>query len=122
MARSPSWLARSGSRRTQGGLGRKQSMLSRQYRPSADDRVEDEAPPLPVGAGSGSMRRTGSLYQQRGQESGLTLQDLQKMEMVMENADETPDPDAVRQLLRRSLSMNKAPGCECSRSTGYGSS
>jgi hypothetical protein len=105
MARSPSFLARSASRRGDGGLGRKRSMLSRQYQPKIGDNVEDEVPPLPD-------RQRASIYGGRSGEKGLTLQDLQQLEMIVDEAGESDDPDQMRSLLRRSLSMNVAPGCE----------
>jgi hypothetical protein len=104
VARSPSWLARSG-RRESTDLGRKKSMLSRQYQPRAGDRVEEETPPLPVS-------NRGSIYGGRAGEKGLTLQDLQKLEQLVDEAAESEDPAQVRSMLRRSLSMNKAPGRE----------
>ncbi|TYJ59052.1 hypothetical protein B9479_000041 [Cryptococcus floricola] len=100
--RSSSWLSRNPSRRSE-GLGRKRSMLSRQYQPKAGDNVEEERPPLP-------SRRPMSIYGGRSGEKGLTLQDLQKLEQLVDETDETDDPEDMRKLLRRSLSMNVAPG------------
>lgn len=84
-------------------------MLSKQYQPRPGDDAEEEVPPLP-------SRQRASIYGGRSGEKGLTLQDLQKLEMVMDEADETDNPDQVRSLLRRSLSMNVALGCESSSS------
>ncbi|WVW79401.1 hypothetical protein I302_101370 [Kwoniella bestiolae CBS 10118] len=104
LSRSPSWLSRNPSRRGAEGLGRKRSMLSRQYQPKPGDDVENEAPPLPT-------RRPASIYGGRSGEKGLTLNDLQKLEELVDEADEVDDdPEAMRTLLRRSLSMNVAPG------------
>ncbi|OCF79169.1 hypothetical protein I204_01116 [Kwoniella mangroviensis CBS 8886] len=104
LSRSPSWLSRNPSRRGSEGLGRKRSMLSRQYQPKPGDDVENEAPPLPT-------RRPASIYGGRSGEKGLTLNDLQKLEELVDEADEVEDdPEAMRTLLRRSLSMNVAPG------------
>ncbi|WWD21238.1 hypothetical protein CI109_105722 [Kwoniella shandongensis] len=104
LSRSPSWVSRNPSRRGVEGLGRKRSMLSRQYQPKAGDNVEEERPPLP-------SRRPPSIYGGRSGEKGLTLEDLQKLEELVEEADEVDDdPNTMRTLLRRSLSMNVAPG------------
>ena len=78
-------------------------MLSKQYQPRAGD--EEDAPPVP-------SRQPGSLYRGQSAEKGLTLQDLQKLEEMVEEAEETDDPEQMRNLLRRSLSTNVAPGCE----------
>lgn len=93
-----------------GGLGRKRSMLSRQYHPKAGDKVEEEAPPVPTLSRSNSQRS--SIYGGRSGEKGLTLEDLQKLEMLADEAALSEDPESMRRLLRRSLSMNVAPGCE----------
>ncbi|QRV74321.1 hypothetical protein RhiJN_02335 [Ceratobasidium sp. AG-Ba] len=74
------------------GLGRKKSMLSRQYRPSADD-TDDE--PQPV------RRSRTSVY--GGPQ--LTIGDLQKIDELAQDA----DPAKLRAVLRRSLSLNVAP-------------
>ncbi|WWC91171.1 uncharacterized protein L201_006112 [Kwoniella dendrophila CBS 6074] len=105
LSRSPSWLSRNPSRRgTNEGLGRKRSMLSKQYQPRPGDDVENEVPPVPT-------RRPGSIYGGRSGEKGLTLNDLQKLEELVDEAEEVDDdPEAMRTLLRRSLSMNVAPG------------
>jgi hypothetical protein len=81
-------------------------MLSKQYQPRAGDGVEEEVPPVPV-------RQRGSIYGGRGGEKGLTLEDLQKLEMLVEG-EESDDPEKLRSVLRRSLSTNVAPGCESS--------
>ena len=80
-------------------------MLSRQYQPKVGDKIEDERPPMP-------SRQSTSIYGGRSGEKGLTLEDLQKLEMIVDEAGETEDPADMRKLLRRSLSMNVAPGCE----------
>lgn len=113
LARSGSWLARSRSRsnsvRSIGGndgLGRKRSMLSRQYQPRVGDTVEEEVPPIPA-------RQRGSIYGGKGGEKGLTLQDLQRLETMVDQVEEgSEDPSQMRSMLRRSLSMNVAPGCK----------
>lgn len=80
-------------------------MLSRQYQPSAGDNVEEERPPLPT-------PRPLNIYGGRSGEKGLTLEDLQKLEQLVDEAGEDDDPENMRNLLRRSLSMNVAPGCK----------
>lgn len=80
-------------------------MLSRQYQPKAGDQVENERPPMP-------NRQRASIYGGRTGEKGLTLEDLQKLEIIVDEAGEADDPADMRKLLRRSLSMNVAPGCE----------
>lgn len=80
-------------------------MLSRQYQPRPGDHAEEEMPPLPD-------RQRGSIYGGRTGEKGLTLEDLQRLETIVDSVDETGEPDKVRSLLRRSLSMNVSPGCE----------
>lgn len=81
-------------------LGRKRSMLSRQYRPAEHDGVEDEhIVPL--------RRNRSSLYTNRGPQ--LTINDLQKLEELAEEASESDDPSRLRNVLRRSLSLNMSP-------------
>jgi hypothetical protein len=62
----------------------------------------------------GGGRQRGSIYGGRNGERGLTLQDLQKLETLVDGVEDSDDPAQVRNLLRRSLSMNVAPGCEFS--------
>lgn len=109
LARSGSWLNRRGSGRAGGadGLGRKRSMLSKQYQPRAGDSADEPMPPVPTRNGRGSI------YRGRGGEQGLTLQDLQRMETMVDRVEEgSDDPTQMRSMLRRSLSMNVAPGCK----------
>ncbi|AAW44008.2 hypothetical protein CNF01870 [Cryptococcus deneoformans JEC21] len=103
MSRSRSWMTRNPSTRGSEGLGRKRSMLSRQYQPSAGDNVEEERPPLPT-------PKPVNIYGGRSGEKGLTLEDLQRLEQLVDEAGEDVDPENMRNLLRRSLSMNVAPG------------
>lgn len=108
LARSPSWLARSGSRRGGNeGLGRKKSMLSKQYQPRLGDNLDEDRPSLPT-------RQRLSIRGGKNADGGLTLEDLQKLEMALDEAGESDDPASMRKLLRRSLSTNVAPGCELS--------
>ncbi len=87
-----------------GGLGRKKSMLSRQYRPSENDGVEEEEKIVPL------RRNRSSLLANRGPQ--LTISDLQKLEELAEEASESDDPSKLRSVLRRSLSLNVSPTCE----------
>jgi hypothetical protein len=105
LQRSSSWLARSNSRNQ--NLGRKRSMLSKQYHPRAGDNVEQDAPPMPV-------RPSSSIYGGRSGDKGLTLHDLQELEAIVDQADEEGNPDAARAMLRRTLSTNRSPDCEFS--------
>ncbi|KAF9005956.1 hypothetical protein BDQ17DRAFT_1239689 [Cyathus striatus] len=81
-------------------LARKKSMLSRQYRPSENDGVEEEHI-LPL------KRNRTSLYVNRGPQ--LTINDLQRLEELAEEASESDDPSKLRNVLRRSLSLNLSP-------------
>ena len=75
-------------------------MLSRQYKPSANDGVGDgEEPVVP-------LRRNRTSYTHMPQ---LTIGDLQKLEELAEEASKSDDPSKLRSVLRRSLSMNIAP-------------
>lgn len=80
------------------GLGRKRSMLSRQYKPRANDGVEEEEHVVP-------LRRNKSVYGEEGPK--LTISDLQKLEELAEE-----DPTKLRKVIRRSLSLNVAPSCK----------
>ncbi|KAG9046449.1 hypothetical protein FS837_004376 [Tulasnella sp. UAMH 9824] len=92
-------LARSLS--SSSSLGRKKSLLSKQYTPSANDHVEDERPPATV------KRNRSSIYSTAGPQ--LTISDLQKLEQLAEEAAASDDPSKLRKVLRRSLSLNIAP-------------
>ena len=81
-------------------LGRKKSMLSRQYRPSENDGVEDEQI-VPL------RRNRSSLYASSGPQ--LTIKDLEKLDELVEEASQSRDPSKLRSVLRRSLSMNVSP-------------
>jgi hypothetical protein len=83
---------------TSSGLGRKKSMLSRPYRPSENDGIESEEI-LPV-------RRRSSIYTNGPQ---LTINDLQKLEFLADEASRSDDPSKLRNILRRSLSLNISP-------------
>jgi hypothetical protein len=103
LSRSPSWLAR--SRSLSGGLGRKKSMLSRQYTPRFGDKVEEEVPPL---TRRGSQRYGGA--GRSGEQQGPTLQDLQKLDELVENAELGEDPAKMRQILQNSLAVDTQGG------------
>ncbi|KAF8159644.1 hypothetical protein B0H34DRAFT_796869 [Crassisporium funariophilum] len=92
---SPSSLSSSAS------LSRKRSMLSRQYRPKANDGVEDE--------NIVPLKRNRSLLYPTNQGPQLTISDLQKLEELAEEASESDDPSRLRNVLRRSLSLNLSP-------------
>lgn len=80
-------------------LGRKRSMLRRQYQPREDDGVEQETI-VPL------RRNRSYLYNPVPQ---ITFTDLQRLEQLAEEASETDDPSKLRTLLRRSLSLNLPP-------------
>lgn len=86
------------------GLGRKKSMLSRQYKPAANDGVEDEQV-LPI------RRNRTSVFSNPTPQ--LTISDLQKLEELAEEASNSDDPTTLRNVLRRSLSLNVSPSGEC---------
>ena len=85
-------------------LGRKKSMLSRQYRPSENDGVEDERV-VPL------RRNRSSLYASSGPQ--LTIKDLETLDELVEEASQSRDPSKLRSVLRRSLSMNVSPSGAC---------
>lgn len=80
-------------------LGRKRSMLSRQYKPRENDDAEEEKV-VP-------LRRNKSIFQHEGPQ--LTISDLQKLEELADRAAKSEDPTQLRRLLRRSMSLNVAP-------------
>ncbi|KAI0083841.1 hypothetical protein BDY19DRAFT_998235 [Irpex rosettiformis] len=82
------------------GLGRKKSMLSRQYNPEEKDGVEEENV-VPI------RRNRSSMYRNQGPQ--LTINDLQKLEQLAEEASESSDPSKLRSILRRSMSLNISP-------------
>lgn len=92
-------LSRSTSAVSASSLGRRASMLSRQYRPNDSDASDDEQV-LP-------LRRNRSSIYNRGPQ--LTINDLQKLDQLAEEASESDDPTKLRSILRRSLSLNVAP-------------
>lgn len=83
-----------------GGLGRKKSMLNREYKPSVNDGVENESHIVP-------LRRNRSSYYNVGPQ--LSISDLQKLDELAEEASQSDDPSKLRSVLRRSLSFNMSP-------------
>ncbi|KAJ7449642.1 hypothetical protein FB451DRAFT_1102597 [Mycena latifolia] len=84
------------------GLGRKKSMLSRPYQPSENDSADDTVVPL--------RRNRSSIYStNKNQGPQLTISDLQKLEELAEEASASDDPANLRNILRRSLSLNLSP-------------
>jgi hypothetical protein len=96
-------LSRAGSGaslQSSASLGRKKSMLSRQYKPrEGDDDDDDRVVPL--------KRNKSSLYRSNGPQLGLD--DLLKLEALAEEAQTNDDPTKLRTMLRRSLSLNLSP-------------
>ncbi|KAG6857442.1 hypothetical protein H0H87_003509 [Tephrocybe sp. NHM501043] len=82
------------------GLGRKKSMLSRQYEPNENDGEKNEQV-VPL------RRNRSSFYINQGPQ--LTFDDLQRLEQLAEEASASDDPSRLREVLRRSLSMNVSP-------------
>ena len=92
---SPSSLSSSSS------LNRRRSMLSRQYRPKLNDGVEEESV-VP-------LKRNRSILYPTNPGPQLTISDLQKLEELAEEASVNDDPSRLRNVLRRSLSLNLSP-------------
>jgi hypothetical protein len=86
---------------TSGSLGRKKSMLKREYKPSANDGVENEGQLVPL------QRSRSRLFANPGPQ--LTISDLQRLDELAEEATKSDDPTKLRTVLRRSLSMNVSP-------------
>lgn len=82
------------------GLGRKKSMLNREYKPRENDGVENESHVVP-------LRRNRTSYYNPGPQ--LSISDLQKLDELAEEASESDDPSKLRSVLRRSLSFNMSP-------------
>ncbi|KAF7309729.1 Zds-C domain-containing protein [Mycena indigotica] len=85
------------------GLGRKKSMLSRQYQPSENDTANDDTV-VPL-----RRNRSGIYSSNQNQGPHLTISDLQKLEELAEEASTSDDPAKLRNILRRSLSLNVSP-------------
>lgn len=93
-------LGRTSSLGSNAGLGRKKSMLSRQYDPSEKAGAEeDKVVPM--------RRNRTSVFAHPGPQ--LTISDLQKLEELAEEASQSSDPSKLRSVLRRSISLNVAP-------------
>ncbi|KAF8318675.1 hypothetical protein DL93DRAFT_321167 [Clavulina sp. PMI_390] len=88
-------LARSLSRGNT--LGRQKSMLSRQYRPSANDGVENED----------TVPSRRPIQRAPSQSApGLSSAELQALEAMADEAVRSGDPTRLRSVLKRSISMN----------------
>lgn len=81
-------------------LGRKKSMLNREYKPRENDGVENETQVVP-------LRRNRTSYYNPGPQ--LSINDLQKLDELAEEASQSDDPSKLRSVLRRSLSFNMSP-------------
>ena len=78
------------------GLGRRKSMLSRQYKPAIGDGVEEEK------VVESRPTRRKSIYDHVNH---LTIKDFQKLEELAEEASKSDDPTKLRSVLRRSMSL-----------------
>lgn len=92
-------------------IARRGSILKRQYRPEND--TEEEGP---FGAIKGKrnpsmMQRAGSNRQYGGTPT-LSIDDLQQLERLAEEASKSSDPTELRSVLRRTMSLNIAPSGE----------
>jgi hypothetical protein len=97
-------LRRAGSGREDHGLGRRASMLSRQYKPREGDGVgEEEEKIVPV-------KRNRSIFNRAGPQ--LTISDLQRLESLADEASKSNDPTQLRSVIRRSMSLNLPLSCE----------
>ncbi|KAF8317781.1 uncharacterized protein EI90DRAFT_3084967, partial [Cantharellus anzutake] len=79
-------------------LSRQTSMLSRQYKPRPDDGVENEDQTV-----INRSKSRSSVYAA----PQLTMDDIQKLEILAEEAARSEDPSRLRSVLRRSLSMSQ---------------
>jgi len=87
-------LGRSVSSSSTSGIGRKRSMLRRQYQPRENDGIEEEKV-VPL------RRKHSYLYNP----VQLSFDDLQRLEQLAEEASENDDSSRLRNVLRRSLSL-----------------
>jgi len=99
-------------RRSGSMLGRKKSMLSRQYTPTESDVDSASSSEASTPSTSTSPSRTGSFRRSTGLER-LTLNDLQRLETLARQAAEEGQSGAegeakLKHLVRRSLSLNPA--------------
>lgn len=98
-------------RRSGSMLGRKKSMLSRQYQPS-DGETESDSDAASSPPTSRGPSRAGSFRRNTGLER-LTLADPQKLEQLARQAAEDGEEGAegeagLKSMIRRSLSLNPA--------------
>jgi hypothetical protein len=89
--------ANSGASTFSQGLGRKKSMLRKEYDPSTASDSDDEVLPI---------RRSRGSYQATPQ---LSLSDLQMLDELADEASRSDDPTKLRTMIKRSLSMNMSP-------------
>lgn len=92
-------------------IARRGSTLRRQYRPENDS---DEEGPFSAIKGKRSpsmMQRAGSNRQYGGTPT-LSIDDLQQLERLAEEASKSSDPTELRSVLRRTMSLNVAPSGE----------
>lgn len=91
-------------------LGRKKSMLSRQYTPRHNDGVENERVPS---LNDQSRRDRSSIYSSpfgTDEDQQVSLMDLQMLEELADEAAKSDDPSKLRSMLRRSWSINSGHG------------
>lgn len=91
-------------------IARKGSILRRQYRPENDN--DDEASPFAAIKGKPPMMQRAGSNRQYGGAPTLSIDDLQKLERLAEEASKSSDPTELRSVLRRTMSLNMAPSGE----------
>lgn len=96
-------VGRSSSLRSSSSLSRRRSMLSRQYEPQPNDGVEREDDSIKPDLQRKRSRAYGV------QSPQLSINDLQKLEELADEASRSDDPSKLRSVLRRSLSLNVPP-------------
>lgn len=86
-------------------IARRGSTLRRQYRPEMDDESDSSS-------SSNVNRNRRTLSQRQNYQSNvpeLSIDDLQKLERLAEEASRSSDPSELRSVLRRTMSLNVAP-------------
>ncbi|PWN33526.1 uncharacterized protein FA14DRAFT_63108 [Meira miltonrushii] len=86
-------------------IARRGSTLRRQYRPEMDDGIDSSST-------SNVERNKRTLSQRQSYQSNvpeLSIDDLQKLERLAEEASRSSDPSELRSVLRRTMSLNVAP-------------
>ncbi|KDN53364.1 hypothetical protein K437DRAFT_69197 [Tilletiaria anomala UBC 951] len=84
-------------------LSRRASTLRRQYRPEIDTDTNDDDKSAKSSAPKSPLARSSSKRDFEG--PMLTLEDLQKLEQLAEEASKAQDPSALRSALHRTISM-----------------